>query len=478
MSFKAGLICVVVMMVSIAGCEDTVSSPGPGGDPDTAGLDASSDQGPADGHVVPGPDGPADAPADSPGPDAGAPDLTPLDSALPDKPKPDSLQPDSLQPDSLQPDSLQPDSLQPDSALPDLPWPDTALPDMAQPDLFSPDLTPPDMGIPVVSITNPSPLSAVPVNKAHSITFKAVGGLGPGSYKWSGKVPAWSKLHPSTGVFSGTPTAPGTYTLTVRVDSGPRFDQRTFKLVVVSALVISAGAKPYLKAQCSASAQIKVGSLVSGGLGPYTCTVYSGPGRGTFPGKLSYAKGDPSGCTLTGGFDPTDAPGTYGFLVTISDTLGQQVDVPVTCQNGACPATTMTMSPAIWPPRVVSPKVQYKWLMDLSGVDVRCKNASCSHCGVCADVLMTINSPITADTNLSCLKAGDVCLYNSKFGIYSKCPTTTTWHGEPLVKAHTPQRSKGLPAWNSLELKLTYSGNLLNPCGGKTWRCHWDTLEQ
>ena len=471
---KVSLIYAVglVLALPFAGCDsDVVSYTGPDSGPDAAGRDASSDQG----NTVDADSASADSSGgDVPGPDVGGkPDSTPPDSLLPDKPVMDLVQPDKHLPDLATPDSLQPDM-----ALPDLPWPDAAQPDSAQPDLLIPDVMPHDKGIPVVTITNPSPLSPVPVNKAHSIIFKAVGGLGPGSYKWSGQVPAWAKLNQSTGVFAGTPTAPGTYPITVRVDSGPRFDQRSYKLVVVSALVLSGAANPYLKAQCNASSQIKIKGLFSGGLGPYYCTVYSGSGRGTYPGKLNYLKSDPSGCTLSGGFASTDAPGTYGFLVTVSDALGQTLDVPVTCKNGNCPSTTMTMIPAIWPPRVMSPKASYKWIMDLSGVDVRCKNASCSQCGICADILVTISPPITADPNLNCLKAGDVCLYNTKFGIYSKCPTTTTWHGEPLVKAHAPQRGKGLPAWNSLELELSYSGNKLNPCGGKTWTCHWDTLEQ
>ncbi len=474
MFFRAGLICAA-LAVSIAGCDSDTVPPRPhDSGAETSGLDARTDRNKAD--SAPKLDGLKDAgKADTPAPDVN----TQPDQAPPDSAQPDTSLPDSAQPDTSLPDSAQPDTSLPDKAIPDLLVPDAAQPDMMQPDQLVPDLVPPDQGIPVVTITNPSPLSVVPVNKAHTILFKAVGGLGPGSYKWSGTVPAWSKLDPNTGVFSGTPTVPGTYPITVRVDSGPRFDQRSYKLEVASAMSLSAAAKPYFKAQCSATSQIKIKSLFAGGKGPYTCTVYTGAGRGTFPGKLTYATSDPSGCTLTGGFDPkTDPPGTYGFLVTVSDTLGQKVDVPVTCKNGDCPSSTMSMTPAIWPPRVMSPKTSYKWLMNLSGVDLLCKNVSCTHCSTCMDIVIAINGPITADANLDCLKPGDVCLYNSKFGIWSKCPGTTTWHGEPMVKVHTPQRATGLPAWNTLEMKMSYSGNTLNPCGGKTWSCHWDTLEQ
>ncbi len=207
--------------------------------------------------------------------------------------------------------------------------------------------------------------------------------------------------------------------------------------------------------------------------------MYCGAGRGTFPTNLKNDLSDSSGCTLTGGFDPTkDLPGSYGFLVTVSDSLGQKLDVPIACKNGDCPATVMSMKPAIWPPRVMSPTFAYKWILDLSDVNVLCVDAGCKSCSTCSSSLMTISSPMTADPKLDCTKPGDICMFNSKLGIITSCPSITTWHGEPLVKAHTPQRTAGLPAWNALSLKITYSGNTLSPCGGKSWACHWDTLEQ
>jgi len=396
-----------------------------------------------------------------------------------DSAQPDLMQPDQLLPDQLQPDLFVPDVMQADVMQADVMQPDQQQPDMFVPDVMQPDLVPPDKGIPLVFITTNSPLPAGPVNKVYSVTFTAAGGLGPGSYKWSGSVPAWGTLNTTTGIFSGTPTAPGKYPITVRVDSGPVFHQKNFQIEVASALSLSAAANPFFQAQCSAASQIQIGALFSGGKGPYTCQVYSGNGQGTFPANLKYLASDPTGCTLTGGFDPTkNIPGTYGFMVTVTDSLGQKLDVPVACKNGDCPPTNMIMTPAIWPPQVKSPAAAYKWFMDINDVNVLCKDSGCKQCSTCANIVISISSPFTADPKLDCLKPGIICLYNSKLGIFSTCPSITTWHGEPLVKAHNPQRGAGVPAWNTLEFRITYSGNQLSPCGGKTWACHWETLEQ
>jgi len=362
--------------------------------------------------------------------------------------------------------------------LPDQMLPDQMLPDQLLPDQMLPDLVPPDQGIPAVVITNSSPLPNGLINKPYSFSFTATGGLGPGSYKWSGSLPPWGKIDPNTGVFTGTPTSSGAFNLTIKVDSGPRSNQKLYQLAVASLLILSPGATPYMKATCSATSQIKVSSLFTGGLGPYTCKVYSGPGQGTFPTKLAYASSDPSGCTLTGGFDAAkDKPGAYGFIVTVTDGVGQTLDVPIACKNGDCPAN-MVMKPAIWPPRTMSPAFSYKWVMDMNDVNVLCKDAQCLSCGACSNTLMGISSPMTADAKLDCTKPGDICLFNSKLGIITSCPSVIGWHAEPLVKAHTPQRGAGKVAWNSLELTIKYSGSILNPCGNKEWTCHWDTLEK
>jgi len=353
--------------------------------------------------------------------------------------------------------------------------------DSSQPDAMLPDLVPPDKGIPAVVITTTPPLPAGIVNKTYKVTFSALGGLGTGTYKWTGSGVAWGAMNKTTGVFSGIPTAPGTFTLTVRVDSGTVFYQKTFKIEVVTELVIAGAAKPYLQTTCAAGKTISLKSLFSGGKGPYTCYFYVGNGAGTRPSKLTYATSDPTGCTLIGGFDATkDLPGAYGFLVSVKDAVGQVKEIPIACKNGDCPTTpaNVTMTPAIWPPAVKTGSLSYTWKAEAKDVNVPCKDAKCTSCGWCMNILMNTAAALTGCPSLDCTKTGHVCLDNSVLGSISKCPDVTTWKGEPRVKAHSPQRGAGLPAWATLELNLVYSGNVLSPCGGKKWICHWETLEQ
>ena len=405
------------------------------------------------------------------------PDTSP-DSAPPDLAPPDLAPPDLPPPDLLIPDLPVPDLPVPDLMPPDFPVPDQMQPDQMQPDQMQPDLVPPDKGIPAVTIMTPAPLKPGAVNMSYQLYFQVQGGLGVGTYTWSGTVPGWGKLNAATGLFSGTPTSPGVYSITVRADSGPKYDQKTYTIKIVSALSLTAAAKPYMKAVCSASAKINLASLFTGGLGPFYCKVNQGAGTGVVPGNLAYDLTDATGCTLTGGFKATDKPGTYGFMVTVSDTLGQTLDIPIACKNGDCPSTDMVMKPAIWPPQTKLAGAAYSWTLGLKGVDVLCTDSACTKCSTCVDILMNITSPFTGDSKLDCLKPGDICLNNSTLGVISGCPSQTTWHGEPMVKTHTPARAKGLPAWNAMGLTVTYSGTKLSPCGSKKWTCQWVTLEQ
>ena len=88
-----------------------------------------------------------------------------------------------------------------------------------------------------VAITTTSPLTAGVNNSPYSMTFTAAGGTTP--YTWAitgGNLPAGmnpGSLAPTTGVFSGTPTATGTYLFTVTVtDATSQSDSRLFSWTV------------------------------------------------------------------------------------------------------------------------------------------------------------------------------------------------------------------------------------------------------
>src|SRR3989442_236408 len=67
------------------------------------------------------------------------------------------------------------------------------------------------------TITTPSPLPPGTVGVPYSQTMLATGGVSP--YRWggSGTLPPGLQLAPDSGVLSGTPATPGTFTFTIQV---------------------------------------------------------------------------------------------------------------------------------------------------------------------------------------------------------------------------------------------------------------------
>jgi Putative Ig domain. len=70
----------------------------------------------------------------------------------------------------------------------------------------------------VLSISTASPLPALQVGTASTLSLAAAGGTGP--YTWSilsGSLPAGLTLNPNTGAITGTPTAAGPYSFAAQV---------------------------------------------------------------------------------------------------------------------------------------------------------------------------------------------------------------------------------------------------------------------
>lgn len=88
---------------------------------------------------------------------------------------------------------------------------------------------------PLVLITTTDPLPAAQVGAAFTDTFTATGGWGPGSYTWAATgLPPGLTLNPQTGVFSGTPTVAGSYTVNFSVSgSGPTPPTETAHFMMV-----------------------------------------------------------------------------------------------------------------------------------------------------------------------------------------------------------------------------------------------------
>lgn len=79
-------------------------------------------------------------------------------------------------------------------------------------------------------------LPAAKVGKSFRATVRAIGGVGPYTWKVTGKLPAGVRLDGKTGVLSGTPRRAGTYRLAVTVTDGFGASSRvTLALTVVPA---------------------------------------------------------------------------------------------------------------------------------------------------------------------------------------------------------------------------------------------------
>ncbi|WP_433531848.1 Ig domain-containing protein [Micromonospora sp. CA-263727] len=182
-----------------------------------------------------------------------------------------------------------------------------------------------------VTVTSGAPASPVTAHQAYPAhTFTASGGAAPYSLSLrSGSLPVGMTLS-SAGVFSGTPTTPGSYTFGIRMsDADGEFAEQSVTVVVVAPTITvtsDAPTSPWYTGQ------------------PYPAHTFTASG-GTAPYSLSLRSGSlPVGMTLSsaGVFSGTPTtPGSHTFGIRISDAHGffaeQQVTVVV-----AAPATAIT----------------------------------------------------------------------------------------------------------------------------------------
>lgn len=144
-------------------------------------------------------------------------------------------------------------------------------------------------------------------NISYSQTLVASGGSG--SYTWSitsGALPTGLSLDGSTGVISGTPTAPSTSSFTVKVSDGIGTATKTLSTTINLALTIVTALLPNGTQNVSYSQTL----AAAGGGGIYTWSITGG----AIPTGLSL-----TGNTISG--TPT-ANGEFSFTVQVSDSIG------------------------------------------------------------------------------------------------------------------------------------------------------------
>ncbi|WP_162782219.1 putative Ig domain-containing protein [Arenimonas caeni] len=180
----------------------------------------------------------------------------------------------------------------------------------------------------------PGTLNA-PYGAAFSQSFSASGGIGPYSYALTGALPAGLSFSGNT--LSGTPTAPGSYPVTVTAtDTGSTGTGAPFTIaqnytidVPAPVIVVDPATLPDPVVSTAYNQVI----TASGGLAPYSFAVTAG----ALPSGITLAPGG----TLSG---TTNEVGTFNFTVTATDNFGQTGSRAYTV-TVAAPTLTMTPAP-------------------------------------------------------------------------------------------------------------------------------------
>ncbi|MDO8034503.1 putative Ig domain-containing protein [Janthinobacterium sp. SUN128] len=190
------------------------------------------------------------------------------------------------------------------------------------------------VGAPTITLT-PATLPAATVATAYSQPLSASGGVAPYAYTVSGgSLPAGLTLS-SSGLLSGTPTAAGSFTLTVQAADAHQFTGTQSYTLVVSSATVSL--TPATLSNPTAEAAYSATLSATGGTAPYSYAVV-----GTLPAGLSL-----NGATgvLSG---TTNVAGSFPFSIKVTDS-STGVGAPFSASNSytlAVAAPVLTLTPA------------------------------------------------------------------------------------------------------------------------------------
>lgn len=165
---------------------------------------------------------------------------------------------------------------------------------------------------------------------AYSETISAQGGTGSG-YTYSvtaGALPTGTSLNSSTGVISGTPSAAGSYSFTIKVvDSAGSFGSQVF-LISISAPSYTLEEYGQVLHDAVVGTAYSETLSVTGGTGPYTWSLASG----SLPTGLSLS----SSGVISG---TPSAAGTFTFAVTVTDSGSVTQTITFTIAAATPPAS-------------------------------------------------------------------------------------------------------------------------------------------
>ncbi len=188
--------------------------------------------------------------------------------------------------------------------------------------------------VPAVSITTTS-LSKGTVGAAYSQTLAATGGASP--YTWSiltGTLPAGLTLNASSGAIAGTPTAAATSNFTVQVSDVNKLTAQQALSIVVSAAVAPLTVTPTTLPSAVVGSAYSQKLTAAGGVSPYTFALT----LGSLPAGFTFSAGTISGTA--------PAAESGNFTITVTDSVGTKLDVPLslTANNPPPPTVTVTLS--------------------------------------------------------------------------------------------------------------------------------------
>ena len=184
---------------------------------------------------------------------------------------------------------------------------------------------------PAISGTFPTGEVTVPYNNA----FTEAGGTAPFTYSVpagnAGGLPPGLTLNASTGVVTGTPTQPGSYSFgAIVTDANGATGTGRFSITVLPALSITTNPLPNGTVGTAYTATL----AATGGAAPFSWSL----SQGSLPAGLTF---NPATQVISG--TPTVA-GTFQFVVRAGDAIGAIATLPLTLTINALPITITTTS--------------------------------------------------------------------------------------------------------------------------------------